>query len=162
MWFNCKKCFMYKMTDNQPCACNVKKFDENKLSKKTKKEKTPTTIKQVSDKKKQRLKTNWSEWDLFKKIYKKLNKKLLHECIICSATVDEDDVIPACFPHILPKGKFPEYRYFENNIWFVCWIEHHEKFDDAINNFKNDKWLKELEKIIKNWGVPDLENYIDN
>jgi len=157
MWYNCKKCWFYKMTDNQKCFCNAKAYDEKKLTKK--KDKKP--IKQVSEKKTKRIKDNWSEWTMFKNIYKKLCKKWEHECIICSEIVDEDDVIPSCFPHILPKGKFPEYRYFENNIWFVCWIDHHNKFDEAINNFKEDKGLIELEKIIKDWWVPDLSDYID-
>ena len=152
---------MMKLDLKSSCACNAKKFNADKLSKKTRKAKVPTVIKKVSEKKKERLKNNWTEWQMFKNIYKKLCKEWLHECIICSEIVDEDDVIPACFPHILPKWKFPEYRYFNNNIWFVCWIDHHAKFDEAINNFKQDKWLIELEKIIKNWDVPDLSDYID-
>ena len=159
---NCKGCWMLKIDIKSKCACNVKKFDDKKLSKKTKEEKAPKPVKKVSEKRKERLKTNWTEGDLFKNIYRKLCKKWMHECIICSELVDEDDVLPACFPHILPKGKFPAYRYFENNVWFVCWIEHHDKFDLAVNNFKQDKGLLELENIIKNWDTPDLTNYIND
>ena len=36
MAYNCKKCGMLKMTYKDTCLCNVKKFDEKKLSKKTK------------------------------------------------------------------------------------------------------------------------------
>lgn len=161
MWFNCPKCNMYKISKTYKCMCSAKKFNDKKLSKKTKTEKKQKPIKQISEKKKKRIKNNWTEWQLFKNIYKKLCKKWLHECIICSEIVDEDDVIPACFPHILPKWKYPEHRYFENNIWFVCWIDHHAKFDEAINNFKQVKWLMELENIIKNWWVPDLSDFID-
>jgi len=149
---NCKGCGMMKLTENQGCYCKPKK-------KKTEKEKK--NIKPISDKKKERLKNNWTEWDLFKKIYKKLAKSWTNECVICAELVDEDDVIPSCFPHILPKGKYPEYRYFENNVWFVCWIDHHDKFDEAINNFKEEKWLQELENIIKNWRFPDISDYIN-
>lgn len=152
---------MLKIDSKSKCLCTVKTFNEKKLSKKTKQDKKPTPIKQISEKKKERIKENWSEWELFKKIYRKLAKSWQNECIICSEVPDEDDIIPACFPHILPKGKFPEYRYFENNVWFVCWVEHHNKFDEAINNFKEDKGLIELERIIKNWWVPDLWDYID-
>lgn len=158
---NCSKCGFLKIDSKSKCLCTVKPFNDKKLSKKTKEVKKPTQIKQISEKKKTRLKENWSEWELFKKIYRKLAKTLQNECTICSESPDEDDIIPACFPHILPKGKFPEYRYFENNVWFVCWVEHHNKFDEAVNNFKEDKGLIELERIIKNGWVPDLWDYID-
>ena len=36
-----------------------------------------------------------------------------------------------------------------------------KKFDDAVNNYKDDKWLFELEIQIKNWKTLDLTNYID-
>lgn len=112
----CKKCHMLKMTPNTPCLCNVKKFDDKKLSKHTKKEKAPTPVKQISEKRKKRLATNGTEGVLFKKIFKNLEKKQKNICAICGTRVDQEDVSPACFPHILPKGLFPAYRYFENNI----------------------------------------------
>jgi len=41
-----------KMTPNSKCACNVKKFDEAKLSKKTRVEKKQKPIAQKSEKRK--------------------------------------------------------------------------------------------------------------
>lgn len=154
--FKCKWCWMLKFTDKTKCNCNAKKFNEEKLIKKA----APKPIAKISKKKQERIKDNWSEWILFKKIYSKLAKKWLHKCMVCWVIVDEEDVNPSCFPHILPKWKYPEYRYFENNIWFVCWIEHHTKFDEAINNYKEINWLLELETQIKNWNSIDISNYI--
>ena len=42
---------MLKISDKQQCACNAKKFDEAKLSKKTAEPKRQEPIKKVSDKK---------------------------------------------------------------------------------------------------------------
>lgn len=89
----CNKCWMLKIDAKSKCLCTVKPFNEKKLSKKTKEVKKPTPIKQISEKKKTRLKENWSEWELFKKIYKKLAKNLQNECTICSEVPDLWDYI---------------------------------------------------------------------
>jgi len=154
---NCKKCGMLNIDEKSKCFCNIKKFDENKLI--TKKEKKP--INKVSDKKKTRIKEKWSELQHFIKVYIKKMHKNKNICQICQIEVKKDEVTPSSFPHILPKGKYPEYRYFENNIGLVCWIDHHNKFDEAINNLKQDIWLVKLEHIIKDWNEIDIENYID-
>lgn len=156
----CKKCFMLKLTPDSKCACNVKKFDESKLVKK-KEPKQAKPIKQVSEKKKERIKTNWSELNFFKTLFKKKVKAKENFCVICKKQLTEEDVTPASFAHILPKSKYPIYRYFDNNINLVCNIEHHKKADDAVNEFKKDKGLIELENLIKNLKTPDLTNYID-
>lgn len=160
---NCKGCGMMKLDTKSKCACNVTKpFDAKKLSKKTKEEKKPKAIKQVSEKKKERLKTNGTEGEMFKKEFLKREKNNTNYCMICKCEVLKEDFVPACIPHILPKSKYPTYRYFTNNLGFVCWISDHNKFDEAINNFKQDRGLIELEKIIKNWDTPDISDYIDN
>lgn len=152
----CPKCWLLKMTDKSKCLCNAKPFNEKKFEKQ--KEKKP--IAQVSEKKQERIKDNWSELQFFKAKYKKLVKNNENICDICKIKVDEEDVTPSCFPHILPKWKYPEYRYFDNNIWFVCWIDCHHRFDEAINNYKEINWLFELEKQIKNWKYIDIKDYI--
>lgn len=155
--FRCPKCYMMKISEKSKCNCNAKKFNEEKLVKKS----DPKPIAQISEKRQERLKDNWSEGELFKKIYKKLAKSWNNKCIICQKIVKEDEVSPSCFPHILAKGKFPEYRYFENNIWFVCGISHHKSFDEAIINYKEVKGLFELESQIKNWNIIDISEFIN-
>lgn len=151
---------MLKMTPDTRCACNVKKFDDSKLVKK-KEPKAATPIKQVSDKKLDRIKTNGSELNFFKTLFKKKEKAKQNFCMICKKQLTEENVSPASFAHILPKSKYPAYRYFDNNINLVCSIGHHKKADEAVNGFKEDKGLVELENIIKNLKTPDFTNYID-
>ena len=162
MGFRCNKCGFYKMTKDQKCSCNVKKFDSSKLSKKTRKETVPKPINKISEKKKERIKTNGSEVDLFKKIFKKKFKEKENFCIICKEEITEENVQPASFPHILPKGKYPELRYMESNLqYLVCGINHHDEYDSIINKLKKDLWLEEGKKIITSWGKLDLNKYLD-
>jgi len=163
----CKKCGMLKMTPDTKCACNVKKFDASKLSKHTKKEKKPTelkrtAVKKVSDKRKERLATGGKEITLFKNIYKKKFKAKENFCIICRQELTEENIQPASFPHILPKGKYPEFRLLESNLqYLVCGIEHHDKYDEIIREVKKDMGLVELEKLIINGKKLDLSKYLD-
>jgi hypothetical protein len=159
---------MFKITPSSTCACNAKKFDEAKLSKKTKTEKKPKAIKQVSDKKKEAIKNGKSEGPFFKQIFKKKVKCKENFCIICrqeliAGTEDvEGNVTPACFPHILPKGTYPELRLLEGNLQFlVCGIEHHDKFDQIINELKADIGLEALKKMIIDGKKIDLSKYLD-
>jgi hypothetical protein len=81
--------------------------------------------------------------------------------LICEKKVIDENVNPSCFAHILPKGKYPEYRYFENNFWFVCGMDHHKKFDEVVQIAKHDIWEFEFEKKIKNWENIDFSKYLD-
>lgn len=150
---------MLKMTPNSKCGCsNIKYDDGSRLVGKKK----PKAIKQVSEKKKDRIKTNGSEVTLFKKIYKAKFKEGENKCIICREEITEENVSPACFPHILPKGTYPEFRYFESNLqYMVCGIKHHNKYDAIINKVKDDIGLEALKKIIMKGGKVDLSKYID-
>lgn len=108
-------------------------------------------IKKISNKKKLRLAFKWSESDLFKKRFNQLKSEWRNYCMVTGKVLTEDMLSPASFPHILPKWKFPQYRYYLNNIWLVCWIEEHDLFDKKINKLKEEKWLFRLEEKIKNW-----------
>lgn len=168
---NCKKCGMLKLTENSRCNCNAKKFDESKLVRKkdgVQQNKTPKPIPQISEKKKERIATGGSEINLFKSIFKKKVKDKQNFCIICKEKLIESNediegnVTTACFPHILPKGKYPEFRLLESNLqYLVCGIEHHKKYDEIINEVKKDIGLVELEKIIANGKKLDLSKYLD-
>lgn len=162
---NCKKCGMLKLTENSRCACNVKKFDESKLVRKKdggQQNKTPKPIPKISEKKKERITTGGSEINLFKNIFKKKVKDQENFCIICREKLTEENINPSCFPHILPKGKYPEFRLLESNLqYLVCGIEHHDKYDGIINEVKKDIGLAELEKIIANGKKLDLSKYLD-
>lgn len=153
----CNKCGMRKITPNTPCACNVKKFNEDKF--KTKK--APTPIKQVSDKKKERLASGGGEINFFRNIFKNKLKAKQNYCIICKKEVTEDEVNPACFPHILPKWKYPELRLLESNLQFlVCGIDHHSKLDEIIREYKKEIWLDKLKKLIMDGKKIDISNYL--
>lgn len=170
---NCKKCGMLKMTPDTRCLCTAKTFDSSKLSKNTRKEKAPaelkrSPIKQISDKKKERIATGGSELTLFKNIFKKKLKAKENFCIICRETLIEGNedvegnVTPACFPHILPKGKYPELRLLESNLqYLVCGIDHHNEYDEIIREVKKDIWLLELEKLIVSGKKLDISKYLN-
>ena len=168
MGYNCKKCSMYKSTDGQKCLCSAKPFNASKLSKVTREPKKPKAIKQVSDKKKEAIKNGQSEGPFFRKVFIKKKKKKENFCIICrseliESTEDvEGNVTPACFPHILPKGTYPELKLLEGNLqYLVCGIEHHDKYDEIINELKKDIGLEALKKLIIEDKKIDLNKYLD-
>lgn len=151
--YKCKKCWMLKIDEKSKCACNAKPFNEKKLFK-------DKPIAQISEKKQKRIKENWSEMQLFKKVFIKYKKQWKNKCQVCQKILNEDDLNPSCFPHILPKWKYPEFRYFENNIWLVCGINCHSNFDKIINKMKNKIWSFDFEQIIRNWNYINIEKYI--
>ena len=52
----CNKCNFLKSSDNSKCLCNVKTFDDKKLSKNTKEVKKIEPIAKISEKKKSEIK----------------------------------------------------------------------------------------------------------
>lgn len=93
-----------------------------------------TNLKKIWKLKTERLKRNWAETKVFKDIW----AERPHICDICLQPIRKMKTF--CFPHKLPKWKYPEYRYNKRNIWLVCSIECHQEFDR-----KNAK--KDLELI---------------
>ncbi len=146
----CNWCGWLKMTPDVKCACSGSW---------KKKEKKPKPIPKVSKKRAKRFKEEWTEAQLFEKIFKTRLKYNENKCQVCKTIVKE--AVPWCFPHILPKSKFPLLRMFENNIWFVCSDVCHRKFDSAVVLYKKDKWLKDLENTIVSWKKPRLVKYIN-
>ena len=158
---NCKKCWMYKMTDKQACACNAKKFNADKLSKKTRKEKAPTPIKNISDKKAKEKRERGS----FLQHYAKLAKWHFDQhwdgiCMYCWNKFNiETDFVDnrVAFAHILAKWD-PLYRHlamFKNNISIVCSETCHTDQDQEICEL----WIKPILKIkIEAWETIDVKN----
>ena len=154
---------MLKMTEKSKCLCNAKPFNEKKLSK---------PIAQISEKKKERLQTNWTELQLFKKRFELLKAQGKNYCMVTWVLLDfnEDDqnedsnISIASFPHIANKNMFANLRYYLNNIWLVKWISEHKKFDEYISEYKDFYWVDNLIKDIENWKEVyiDILNFINN
>lgn len=162
----CKKCFMFKVTEKSSCACNANKFNADKLSKKTRKETPQKPIAQVGEKRKKRI-TSWgSEFQFFKKLFITRKKTGENICWICNKKITEEHIDNtfnawvSCFPHILSKKNYPDFRLLKNNIWLVCDSHCHSRFDEAVTNFKEEHGLETLEKIIKDGRSPDLKDFI--
>lgn len=71
-----------------------------------------------------------------------------------------------CFPHLLPKGMYPEFKYNPNNIGLACSIDCHNKIDKRINWNKYtlkqmlEDWVKICRKTIFSLAS-DFENDIE-
>ena len=112
------------------------------LSPRVKKECKPlkrTPIKMIGKKKSLRLKMEGSETDVFDQIW----KDRPHTCEICSKFIPEQ--CSFCFAHILAKGLFPKYRYYEKNIALVCSIACHaaidKKYQTVLSRVEFEKTL---------------------
>ena len=102
-------------------------------------------IKQISDKKRQRIKDNWSEYKVFVEIW----KERPHICDNCWWYIKYFD--PSCFAHKLSKKNYPELRYDKENIALVHWVFEvkneqtgetytcHKEYDLKYN--KQKKWI---------------------
>lgn len=82
---------------------------------------TGTSISRMSDKAKNRIRTNGSEVDLFKKVW----SERPHQCEECGKVLNF--ARPHNFDHIKPKGMNPEERYNPANIRILCFAHHFEK-----------------------------------
>lgn len=101
------------------------------------KEKIQKPIPKISEKKKKRLKEEWSESALFLEIW----GERLHECFICWSNIPEPK--PEVFSHKLGKWRYPRLRYNKRNIELVCSMECHKEHD-RINSGNDLQILKEL------------------
>ena len=94
-----------------------------------------TRISPIGRRKKERLKKEGSEVHVFREIW----ESRIHSCQICqkpviNAFVDNKLKKPQCFPHILSKWMYPEYRTLKENIWLVCDFDCHNELDRVCND----------------------------
>lgn len=89
-----------------------------------------TPLAPIWKKKKERLKNEWSEVDVFLDVWNTRE----HICEVCwkevkHAFMNWRLVKPQCFPHKLSKWRYPEYRYNIKNISICCSIACHNELD---------------------------------
>lgn len=156
----CSKCGFLKISlDSKKCPCYQDTFDGPS-------KKAPKPIAKVWKKKKERLKAKGSESTIFDKRIEKLEEENRNFCFLTGRkiTIEYLDSLGklkfSCFPHILPKGKYPEYRYFLNNIGIIYNPQDHKKFDSAVNKLKKDIGLVELIKMIQGGKEISLLRYL--
>ena len=112
--------------------------------------------KQISDKKRIRLKkTGWE-----KKTFEEVNK-VDKTCWITWKYISE----PASytFPHILAKSKYPALRNFKNNIARCFSIDEHQRLDNKVTQIKKDlEKLNKLKTLIMQWTREDVKKFVLN
>ena len=110
---------------------DIQKWKWDKIEKKQK------PIPKISQKKKERIKKEWSEADLFREIWWERS----HNCEICWKFIPEPR--PECFSHVLSKGRYPGLRYNKRNIKILCSIDcHHES--DRRNAWNDIELIKKI------------------
>lgn len=168
MWTRCKSCGMYKMTPDQKCACNAKKFDEAKLSKKPEgSQQRQEPIKKVSDKKAAEVKERWS----LIQFYALLAKDHFDEngdwpCEYCTSQFNiQHDLIDnrVAFAHILAKGDplFKHLAMFKNNVAIVCGEKCHTGMDAEICRLGIKPTLQRYIEAWKKINVANLAAYTE-
>lgn len=113
-----------------------------------------TPLAPIGKKKKERLKNEWSEVDVFQERWLTgdqcceiclLQGKKPEDAKVKNAFMNGKLIKPQCFPHRLAKWLFPQFRLLLENIWLVCWIGHHTEFDllhlePAVRNALEEKF----------------------
>lgn len=103
-----------------------------------------TPLAPIWKKKKERLKNEWSEVDVFREKWETSDKM----CEVCSrevkhAFMNGKLVKPQCFAHILAKWMYPRFRLLKENLQLVCSIDCHSRCDEM----HLDLWVRrELEE----------------
>lgn len=97
-------------------------------------------IKQISDKKRKRLKEQWSEVEIFKEIWNERE----HICEICKHPI----LYPWSwsFAHRLAKSQYPKFRLIKENIALVDSIMCHKKIDSIYVKEKRAEFIEYLTK----------------
>ena len=151
MWKNCIECW---------------KENENKMLKLCKehyylseRNKPKTRIKQVSDKKKARLKETGGERELFRQVLIERQHDWLLTCEYCWKDFLIEEAQPVSCAHILSKGLYWHLRLLKTNIAIVCpdlnMNSCHTKFDSATSGNKRD-----IEQRLLNWETIKIKDYI--
>lgn len=109
------------------------KFGTNHKSpgKPVKEPKPRKPVKQISEKKKARLKEFGTEWEMFDAIW----NERAHICEVCRWYIALKMTI--CFAHRLSKWRYPEHRYNKSNLSLVCSEFCHHALD--AENAGNDQ-----------------------
>lgn len=100
-----------------------------------------TPVKKVSNKKKERLESDWGELQLFRDIWNSRPRI----CEVCWKTVHTFD--PSWFAHIIAKSKDPSKRLDPNNIALVHGIW---ELKD-VTTWETYSCHQELDKIVNDW-----------
>lgn len=97
-----------------------------------------TPLAPIWKKKKERLASGWSEVTVFLQRWESWDQccevclregKSRKEALVKDAFMNGRLIKPQCFPHILSKWLYPQFRLLVENIWLVCGILHHDIFD---------------------------------
>lgn len=99
---------------------------------------TRKAIKNVSSKRKERLKSWNSEKDMFLEIWNERDQV----CEICEKVILEPQTF--CFAHRAPKWTYPEHRLKKENISLVCSIKCHWEVDKIFSWIKRAEHIKNL------------------
>ena len=110
---------------------DIPKWKWDKIEKKLK------PIPKISQKKKERIKKEWNEADLFREIWWERE----HICEICWKFIPEPR--PECFSHILSKGRYPALRYNKKNLVICCGILCHSE-NDRRNAWNDIELIKKI------------------
>ena len=157
---NCK----CKVTKDKLIVSWIKYFCSNQCRSEYMDNNIQQPIKIVWKKTKERLASEWSESVLFMKRFNELKREWRNYCMVTGKLLTIDMLSPASFPHWYPKWKYPELRYFKNNIFLVDWIDNHSKFDSYFKMYKDFIWDDILRNKILSWEdiFDDLKIFIIN
>lgn len=83
--------------------------------------------------------------EAFEAVYKRYKAK----CILTWSSLQKWKVF--MYPHILPKWSYPSLKTEDMNIVLVWSIELHEEVDRIVKRIRDDIWVRELIRMIKDW-----------
>lgn len=100
-----------------------------------------TRVKQISQKRKTRIKENW-EAPMFKEIWQERE----HICYVCWNNIPEP--LTFVFAHIAPKGTYPELRNIKENVALVCSMKCHGEVDKLFSWVQRQEHIRKLKTIL--------------
>lgn len=132
-----RKCWL--ITDAPPKLKPVWQINAEAFERQKRKKISP-----ISQKKRDRLKKEWTEKALFFSVWQsRADRHGRHWCEICGCEVKEPRAW--CFSHNLSKWRYPEYRLFDKNITLVCSPECHQE-NDRRNKGRDQEFIKLFSK----------------
>lgn len=132
-----RKCWL--ITDAPPKLKPVWQINAEAFERQKRKKISP-----ISQKKRDRLKKEWTEKALFFSVWQsRADRHGRHWCEVCGCEVKEPRAW--CFSHNLSKWRYPEYRLFDKNITLVCSPECHQE-NDRRNKGRDQEFIKLFSK----------------